>query len=117
MNWEPILTGVWALVNSPVGVAVIAGAVLLAINRLYAAKPGWAKYEGAIVSAIRFAEKSIPDDSGNSAEQKFDAALHYVLKIYEEVNKRRADPQKVAILSEGIRLVHNKLDLKGALKK
>ncbi len=44
---DAILRAVWEFFNSPVGIALVAGVVLWLLNRLYAAKPGWQKYEGA----------------------------------------------------------------------
>lgn len=117
MNWEAVLGAVWAGLNSPVGIAVIAGIVLWALNKLYAAKPSWAAYEGAIISAIRFAEKQIPDDTANTSMARFDAALRYVLRVFDHANERQATPKEMAALAEGIRIVHNKLDTDGVLGK
>ena len=115
MNWESIAAALWSVVNSPVGVTVVAGAALWALNRVYASRPAWAKYEGAIISAVRFAEKQIPDDVETKGLARFDRALQYVLKVFEDVNGRRPKPREVADLSEGVRIVHHELDTDGAL--
>ena len=115
MNWETILQSVWELLNSPVGIAAIAGLVLWLLNRLYAAKPAWAKYEGAIIAGIKYAEKTIGDDVANKSLARLDAALRYVLKVYAEVNKRSPSAKEIAELKDGISIIHNELDADGTL--
>ena len=117
MNVKAILEVIWEAINSPVGIAAIAAVALWLLNRLYAAKPGWAKYEGAIISGIKFAEKQIPDDADNKSLARLDAALRYVLKVYQEMNNRTASPKEVAELKEGISIVHNELEAQGTLSR
>lgn len=62
METENVLNVVWSIVNSPVGITVIASIVLWLLNKVYASKPLWQQYEGVIISGIKFAEKNIPDD-------------------------------------------------------
>jgi len=116
MNWQTILGVVWEVLNSPAGIAAIAGIVLYLLNRLYAAKPTWAQYEGAIISAVRFAEKEIPDDMPNKGLRRLDAALKYVLRVFSEVNKREPTRAEAMALREGVQIVHNELDAEGVLK-
>jgi hypothetical protein len=116
MNAEEILILVWTAVNILVGITVVVGVFLWLLNRLYAAKPGWAAYEGAIISAVKFAEKEVPDDTPSKGLARLDAALKYVLKVYEEANGKRASAKTVAELKEGIQLVHNDLEKAGTLK-
>ena len=115
MNWETIFQSVWGLLNSPVGIAAIAGLVLWLLNRLYAAKPAWAKYEGAIIAGIKYAEKQIPADVDNKSLARLDAALRYVLKVYQETNKRSPTAKEVAELKDGISILHNELEAEGTL--
>jgi uncharacterized membrane protein YccC len=112
---QTILDHVWAFANSALGISVIASAVLFWLNKLYAAKPAWKKYEGTIVSAIRSAEKAIPDNVDNAGARRFDAALKYALLIMEATEKRRATEAETASLREGIHLVHSSLEAQGAL--
>ena len=116
MTWQAILGVVWTVLNSPMGITAVAGVVLYLLNRLYAAKPAWAEYEGAIISAVRFAEKEIPDDVSNKGMARLDQALKYVLATFEQVNGWRATEAEAASLKEGIQIVHNDLDEAGALK-
>ena len=116
MNTEEILKLVWAALNTPVGITVMAGIALWLINRLYAAKPAWAAFEGAIISAVKFAEKQVPDGTPSKGLARLDAALKYVLKVYEEANGKRPSPKTVADLKEGVQIVHNDLEKTGTLK-
>ena len=116
MNFDAILETIWQALNSPVGIAAIAGLVLWLLNRLYAAKPAWTKYEGAIISGIKHAEKAIPDDAANKSLARLDAALRYVLKVYAEVNKRTPTAKETAELKDGISILHNELEAEGTLK-
>jgi len=115
MNWDTILTNVWGAVNSPFGIGILAAVVLWVLNRLYAKKPQWKKYEGTIIAAVKLAEKQIPDDTPNKAAAKLDAALRYVLNVHREVENRRATAQEVAAIREGIQIVHANLETGGAL--
>jgi len=116
MNWEQVLELVWKALNTPVGVALVAGVALWLINKLYSAKPAWAAFEGAIVSAIRYAEKAVSDETSNKGLARFDAALKYVLKVYEEVERKRPSRKVEASLKEGIRLMHNEMEAAGVLE-
>jgi hypothetical protein len=115
MDWQGILTTIWDALNSPVGIAAVAGLLLWLLNRLYAAKPGWAKYEGAIIAGVKFAEKQIPDDAESKGLRRLDAALRYVLKAYEEATGRRATAKVAAELKEGIQVKHAELEAAGNL--
>ena len=116
MNAGIILETVWAVINSPAGIAAIVGLVLWLLNRLYAAKPAWQKYEGTIIAAVRQAEKAIPDGTPNKSMAKLDNALKYVLSIYENTEGKRPSEAVTAELVEGIRIIHNELEVDGILK-
>jgi len=116
MNWQTILEAAWTALNSPAGIAAMAGLLLWLLNRLYAARPAWERYEGAIISAVKFAEKEIPDDAPNKALKRLDAALRYVVRVYEEARGREPTQKEVADLTEGIRITHAKLEAAGNLK-
>ncbi|MFQ5419717.1 MAG: hypothetical protein ACE5EY_05075, partial [Anaerolineae bacterium] len=49
----------------------------------------WAAFEGAIISGVKFAEKQVPDGTPNKGRARLDAALKYVLKVYEEAKGRK----------------------------
>ena len=117
MDVGVLLNTIWDLINSPIGISVVAGALLWALNKLYAAKPAWAAYEGTIVSGIKFAEKMVPDDTPNKASTKLNTAINYVLKVYENTNKGKKPSKKLRdSIVQGIQLKHESLEEKGTLK-
>ena len=112
-----ILAMVWAFLNSAFGLGMVITAVVWIGAKIYASRPSWRKYEGAIIEAIKFAEREILDDTPNKSLCRINAALQYVLKIYREVNNRSATDQEVTEIKEGIRIVHAELEANGNLTK
>ncbi len=112
-----VIEAIVAALNSPSGLMILAGAILSLLGRLYAAKPLWQAYEGAIISAIKFAEKQIPDDADDTATKRLGAALRYVVDVFEAVNRRRAKRAEIDKLTEGIRITHAELETTGTLVK
>ena len=117
MNASSILETIWTVLNSPVGIAAIAGLLLWLLNRLYAAKPAWAKYEGTIIAAVRQAEKAVDDQTPNKSMARLDKALQYVLRVYEQVEGKSASDSVKAELAEGIQILHNDLEADGQLSR
>ncbi|MBN2583067.1 MAG: hypothetical protein JXL80_08360 [Planctomycetes bacterium] len=117
MDWNGIWQVIWNVLNSPAVIAVLAGGLLIVLNRLYAAKPTWQAFEGTIIAAVKWAEKEIPDDTPNKAFNRLNAALNYVLKVYQEARGKPADAKTQAELREGIQIVHAELEASGNLDK
>jgi hypothetical protein len=115
MNWNAVLQVAWDVVNSPAVIALMAGGLLWLLNRLYTAKPAWQAYEGTIISAVKFAEKEIPDDTPYKSLNRLNVALNYVLKVYQEARGKPADAQTRNELREGIQIVHAELEASGNL--
>jgi len=116
MNWEGILTGIWTVLNSAPGIMLAAGLLGWLLTRLYAIRPAWEAYEGTIISAIKYAEKAIPDDADNKALARLDAALRYVVKVYTETHRGKQPSASVTNdLREGIQVVHDRLESRGTL--
>jgi hypothetical protein len=115
MDWTTILATLWAALNSPAGITAMAGVLIWALNKLYATKPLWQQYEGAVIAGVKFAEKEIPDDTPNKGLARLDAALRYVLKVYESAQGRKARASEVADLTNGIQVTHAQLEMRGAL--
>lgn len=111
-----MLDALWNALNSPVTIAALAAVALWLLNRLYAAKPNWRKWEGTIIAAVKAAEKAVPDDAANKALHRLDEALRYVLGVFEEVEQRRATEAEVAELKEGIQVKHAELEAAGVLE-
>lgn len=117
MNWNSLLQVAWDVVNSPAVIALAAGGLLWVLNRIYGAKPAWQAFEGSIIAAVKWAEKEIPDDTPNKAFSRLNAALGYVVKVYEEARGKTADAKTKAALREGIQIVHAELEASGNLDK
>lgn len=117
MDFNGIVQVIWNVLNSPAVIAVLAGGMLWLLNRLYAAKPAWQAFEGTIIAAVKWAEKEIPDDTPNKALNRLNAALNYVVKVYEEARGKRVDAKAKAELREGIQIVHAELEASGNLDK
>ena len=117
MDWNDIGQITWNVLNSPAVIAVLAGGLLWLLNRVYAARPAWQAFEGSIIAAVKWAEKEVRDDNPNRALSRLDAALNYVLKVYEEARGRPADAKMKAELREGIQIVHAELEASGVLER
>lgn len=117
MNAQTIFLMLWAFANSPIGVTLVSGVFLFLLNRLYAAKPGWAKFEGVIISAVQYAEKAIPDNTENRGMARLDAALQYVVNVHQQATGGTLKGGKVAEIKEGIQIIHDQLSEKGTLTK
>ena len=115
MNWEILVGVIWAALNSPVGITAVASVALWALNKLYAARPEWQAYEGAIIRAVQWAEREIPSDAENKHVQRANHALQYVLKAYERINGKRADARMAEQLAQGVEIVRSDLEAAGVL--
>lgn len=111
-----ILAAIWSILQSPAVITLLAGGLLALLQRLYTAKPAWAKYEGAIVTGIKLAEKQIPDDTPNRALARADAALRYVITVYTQAKGRAPSAKTLASLRDGIGIVHADLETAGNIK-
>jgi len=115
MTWEIALGLVWTALNSPVGVSVVASIALWLINKVYAARPAWQQYEGALIKAVQWAEREIPDNADNKYMLRADLALQYALKAYERMNGKRADARMREQLAMGVEIMHVELEQTGVL--
>ena len=115
MNIEIIVACIWSVLNSPVGVSVVASIALWIINKVYAAKPAWQAYEGAIIKGVQWAEREVPDDAENKHIRRANSALQYVLRAYERINGYRASERMVEQLAQGVEVVHTDLEAAGVL--
>jgi len=112
---DTVLNLIWQIANSPAAIAALGAALVWLLAKLYAAKPTWQAFEGTIIAAVKWAEKTIPDDASNTAEQKLNAAMQYVLKVYESARGTPATPAVQQDLAEGIQIVHAQLEASGNL--
>ena len=115
MTWDIALGVVWTALNSPVGVSVVASIALWLINKVYAARPEWQQYEGALIKGVQWAEREIPDDADNKHLRRADLALQYALRAYERLNGKRASQRMTEQLAMGVECVHADLEATGVL--
>ena len=107
----------WTFLNSPLGITAVAAVVLYLLKRARERYPAWMDWEGSIVEAVKLAEKNIPDDADNKALRRFNDALAYVLRVYQEANGKMPPARQRREIEEGIRLKHAELEATGGLHK
>jgi len=115
MTWEIALGVAWTALNSPVGITTAASLALWILNKVYAARPEWQAYEGALIKGIQWAEREIPDDCDNKHLRRADLALQYALRAYERMNGKRANARMQEQLAMGVECVHADLESAGVL--
>ena len=115
MTWEIAVGLFWTALNSPVGVTAVASVALWVLNKVYAWRPEWQKYEGALIKAVQWAEREIPDSAENKYMLRADLALQYALKAYERMNGHRANARMREQLAMGVECVHVELESAGVL--
>lgn len=106
MNTETIIT----FMNTPIGYAIAGFIILFVINKIFSAKPRWAKYEGYMISAVKFAEKAIGDKTENAGLARADSALKYFIKSYTEAKGKKPSTKLIEKVQEGLPIVHDKLE-------
>ena len=120
MDTTVLLETLDTVLNSAFGLAV-AWAILIGLffwlsSRFNPFQEKWREWEGSIVTAIKLAEKEIPDDVPNGGLAKLDAALRFVLKAYAEANGGKEPPARlVEQIRQGIQIKHAELDRFGGL--
>jgi len=110
MNWNAILELVVTVLKTPAVITLLAAGLAWLLAKGYLARPEWQKYRGYIISAVKLAEKEIPDDTPNAGLAKADWALKYVLTIYEQATGKAADAKLTASIAQGIPVVHAELE-------
>lgn len=111
---ESIMNLIWAFLNSPIGITLVVSAVGSVAAAIYAKKPLWKKYEGVLISAVKMAEKAVPDDSESSGVKKLDDALKYTIKILEGMGVKVKDKDKPELIA-GLSEMHEKVEADGVL--
>jgi len=106
---------IWEVVNSPAFITIVGSLVLYGLNKLYAKKPTWQKYQGSIIKFVKEVEKAIPDETPNAGLRRFDQVLQYLVRVFADVEGRQPNAAEVAELKEGIVLVHAELEGKEQL--
>ena len=112
--------GSWiiSLLQTDAVIALIAGAFVTYIVKWFASKQGmdYKKYEGYAITAIKAAEKAIPDDVSNKGAKKLDFALKVFLDKYTKATGVSPDDATLAKIEDWLAVVHNVIDEAGTLK-
>lgn len=103
------------ILNQPVVVTFIVTGFAWLIAKLFTAKPEWIKYEGFMISAVKFAEKEIPDGTINAGLARADAALKAFIAAYERQYKAHPTQKLVDAVKLNMPLIHQMLESEGAL--
>lgn len=70
----------------------------------------WKKYEGWAVTAVKAAEKAIPDDTQNKGLRRFDKALQVFLSKYTAATGVVPSDADLAGIENLINIVHERLE-------
>jgi len=105
------------LLSTDAVIALIIGAFVAYLVKYLASKDGarFKAYEGYAITAVRAAEKAIPDDAQNKGLNRLNYALQVFLKQYEKATGVTAKPDEVAKIEAWISTVHSALDAAGVL--
>lgn len=105
---------IWAFLNSPVGMTLVVSGVGAIAAKIYLSKPLWQKYEGVLISAVKMAEKAVPDDSENAGIARLDKALQYTIDVLEGMGKKVTKKEESQI-EVGLSIVHDMVEAQGTL--
>lgn len=98
------MESIWATLNSPVAIAIIAAGLGWLLKWAWTKKPEWQKYEGWVIEAVKWAEKFTSDGS------KLDTALDYFLMIYAARTGQTFPESEKAALQNSLDLTHAELE-------
>jgi hypothetical protein len=106
--------GVWAFLNSSVGVSVVIFILSFVLGKIFTHKPKWKnivlKYGPSLMQAVKMAEKKIPDDTDSKGKARLDAALKYVIELEPKLKESES-------LKKALATVHANAESHGNLKK
>ena len=120
---DTLLNTLAAFLNSSAGFAVIwliaIAMLILFMHRLSPFHKAWEKYEGAIITAIKLAEKDIPGTLPDAGLQRLEQALKYVIAAIAQQRPGPFIPSQrlVNALKEGIQIKHAELERLGNLRR
>jgi hypothetical protein len=103
------------LLNNDAVVTAIVGVFAWIVAKVFAAKPAWLKYEGLMITAIKSAEKLIPDTTTNVGLARADQAMREFVKQYCSMEGKNPTPTLVTAVREAMPIVHAKLESNGNL--
>lgn len=104
-----------ALLNTEAASAFLISAAVAGLVIWLRKKPEIEKYTGLLISACKYAEKAIPDDTGNTALRRADAALKEFVKRYETLTGGTASQELKDAAALALPKVHDQLEAEGTL--
>ncbi len=112
--------GSWiiSLLQTDAVISLIVGAFVTYLVRWLVTTKGqdFKKYEGFAITAIKAAEKAVPDDTDNRGARKLDFALKMFLQKYEAATGVVPDAAVLAKIESWIAVIHNALEESRAIK-
>jgi len=107
------------LLSTDAVIALIVGAFVTYIVRWLATKDGekFKQYEGYAITAIKAAEKAIPDGVENKGLSRADFALKNFLVAYQKATGVVPSDKDVARIESWISEIHSIVEASGILKK
>lgn len=91
------------------------GVKMLANWFLSASGLKWKKYEGWAVTAVKAAEKAIPDNTPNKGLLRFDKAMQVFLSKYKAATGVEPNDTDLAGIENLINIVHERLEKEEAI--
>lgn len=106
-----------ALLSSEVVQTAIIGIIAAWVAKWFASENGlkWKKYEGWAITAIKAAEKAIPDDAKEKGWKRMDKALQEFCAKYEKTTGVAPGEKELVAIENLIAEVHAKLEKNGNL--
>ena len=101
---------IWSFLNTPLGYVISGFIILFIINKIFDAKPSWAKYESLMIGAIKMAENFIPDGTENKGLAKADKALEYFITSYTKAKGKPPSKKVIQNAMLGMSSVHEKIE-------
>ncbi len=107
------------LLSTDAVIALIVGAFVTYIVRWLASKDGekFKQYEGYAITAIKAAEKAIPDGVENKGLSRADFALKTFLLAYQKATGVLPNDKDIAKIESWISEIHSVVETSGILKK
>jgi len=107
------------LLSTEAVMALIIGAFVTYIVKWLATKDGekFKQYEGYAITAIKAAEKAIPDGVDNKGLARADFALKTFLSAYQKATGVNPNEKDIAKIESWIAEIHSIIESSGILKK
>jgi len=106
-------TLVWRFFNSPLGITMVAFGFSVLVGKVFTWKPKWeqyvSKYYPLLMTAVKYAEKKIPDDTLDAGLARLNKALKYIQSVHASLD---SEAVKLALMA-----VHAEAEADGNLKQ